>query len=676
MSKFLCGAARVALFYTVISSVSAAYAQDSLRLHVPVGGGGSQTAPGDAAAERQIRKIPGGADVVPKKEFEDKFALTLKDVLQTTPGVFAQPRYGEETRLSIRGSGLSRAVHLRGITLLQNGIPYNFTDGSGDFQEIDPLTVQRAEVFRGGQALRFGAASLGGAINFVTPTARTAGYNGLLRVEGGSFGTIRAHGEAAKIFDRADMFAATTRSVSEGFRQQSEQNNLRFSGNAGLRLGDRAETRLYIQWNDIEQDVPGTITKAQVHDDPEFAPLLNRINDYERDVHSKRIASRTALRLDNGLDLEFGGYVNDKDLYHPIFQVIDQGLLDYGAFGRASGDYNLGGHRNEFTLGANLARGKNDAKRFVNVLGRRGALTANAQQTAKKIELYGENRFYVTPDWSAILGAQASVIRYDYNDYLNAANNDSETYRSLNPKAGLLYQPAPDIDVFASVTKSSEPPSFSEQVQGAFPGFVPVDQQRAWTAEIGTRGTRGAFSWDATAYRSWVRDELLNFTVTSDVPASTFNADRTIHQGLELGLGYRVTDHLSFNGIYNLNDFYFENDAQFGDNDLAGSPKHQIRLAVRYENRGAFIEPNIEYVPEAPYVDYANTLKADDYTLLGVNAGWDVNDRVTLFVDARNLTDEKVATSFSAITDARTAATNVFYPADGRSVFAGIKVEF
>ena len=92
MSKFLCGAARVALFYTVISSVSAAYAQDSLRLHVPVGGGGSQTAPGDAAAERQIRKIPGGADVVPKKEFEDKFALTLKDVLQTTPGVFAQPR--------------------------------------------------------------------------------------------------------------------------------------------------------------------------------------------------------------------------------------------------------------------------------------------------------------------------------------------------------------------------------------------------------------------------------------------------------------------------------------------------------------------------------------------------------------------------------------------------------
>lgn len=87
---------------------------------------------------------------------------------------------GGGSRLSIRGYGLSRGFHLRGINLLQDGIPFNFSDGSGDFQEIDPLILQHVEVYRGGNDLRYGAASLGGAINMATPTAANLPYNVLL----------------------------------------------------------------------------------------------------------------------------------------------------------------------------------------------------------------------------------------------------------------------------------------------------------------------------------------------------------------------------------------------------------------------------------------------------------------------------------------------------------------
>ena len=174
-----------------------------------------------------------------------------------------------------------------------------------------------------------------------------------------------------------------------------------------------------------------------------------------------------------------------------------------------------------------------------------------------------------------------------------------------------------------------------------------------------------------------MKDELLNFTVTPDIPASTFNAPKTIHQGLELGAGFQATKEISFNAIYNFNDFSFDGDSQFGDNDLAGAAPHYFRFAARYEKGGAFIEPNVEYVPEAPFVDYANTLKADAYTTLGVKAGWDVTENVSLFLDARNLTDEKTITSFSTLSNAQTAAnTAVFYPADGRNVFGGIKITF
>ena len=111
-----------------------------------------------------------------------RYANTLRDVLKNTPGVFVQQRYGQEMRLSVRGSGISRGFHLRGLELLQDGIPVNAADGSGDFYQIDPLALRSVEVYKGGNALTFGATTLGGAINFVTPTAQTAFAPNMLRV--------------------------------------------------------------------------------------------------------------------------------------------------------------------------------------------------------------------------------------------------------------------------------------------------------------------------------------------------------------------------------------------------------------------------------------------------------------------------------------------------------------
>ena len=81
-------------------------------------------------------------------------AATIKDVLDYVPGVFVQPKWGDDTRLSIRGSGLSRNFHLRGVQLYMDGIPINTADGFGDFQEIDPTAYRYVEVYKGANALR------------------------------------------------------------------------------------------------------------------------------------------------------------------------------------------------------------------------------------------------------------------------------------------------------------------------------------------------------------------------------------------------------------------------------------------------------------------------------------------------------------------------------------------
>jgi hypothetical protein len=120
--------------------------------------GGSLTVPTAQQAQSEIQRTPGGVAIVRAEDYKTTTpAVMIKDVLDYVPGVFVQPKWGEDSRLSIRGSGLSRNFHLRGVQLFMDGIPINTADGYGDFQEIDPTAYRYVEVYKGANALRYGA---------------------------------------------------------------------------------------------------------------------------------------------------------------------------------------------------------------------------------------------------------------------------------------------------------------------------------------------------------------------------------------------------------------------------------------------------------------------------------------------------------------------------------------
>ena len=104
-------------------------------------------------ALRDIQQTPGGVAIVPAEAYRNStVANTIKDVLDYVPGVWAQPKWGEDTRISIRGSGLSRNFHGRSLQLYMDGIiPINTADGYFDFQEIDPTAYRYTEVWRGAE---------------------------------------------------------------------------------------------------------------------------------------------------------------------------------------------------------------------------------------------------------------------------------------------------------------------------------------------------------------------------------------------------------------------------------------------------------------------------------------------------------------------------------------------
>ncbi len=615
-------------------------------------------------AIQKVNETPGGANVVAADDYADKAAVSLRDALAFSPGVYLQPRFGQEVRISIRGSGISRGYHMRGLTLLQDGVPINLADDNGDFQELDPSVLQHIEVFRGANALRFGASTLGGAINGVTPTGRSA--NGVrLRIDGGSFETVRALASMGYADERGDVFLAVAGDTSNSGRDHGQRKAFRFNGNAGIRLTDSIETRFYASAQSIAQDLSGALTYAVATTKPETG---NRVGNQQRNIDSIRVQNRTSFDLGNG-GLDVGVFLNAKKLYHPIYQAVDQNSTDWGSYARLDQDFGVLG----FTAGVTARFGDVDSKRYVNVDGNRGAPTFRAHQVARTIDAYAEGRVKPAEGLTLIAGGiyTAGLRRQDQS--YPAVVSGRETFDQLSPKLGVLYEPAKDVQFYANFSRSHELPGFIELAQVA--SFVPLDAQRAWTAEIGTRGTLGPLHFDLSAYRAELKGELLQYTVSFSIPASTFNAGKTRHQGVELGLDLALAQWAKLRQVYQWSDFRFRDDAQFGDNRLPVIPEHMFRTELQLGSEALRLSPNLEYVPQGAWVDYSNSFRPDGYVLFGLSAQAKLDERFTVFADARNLTGNKAVGDISAVVK-YTPASAIFYPVERRSVFAGVRAAF
>jgi iron complex outermembrane receptor protein len=626
------------------------------------------------AAEARVRATPGGADVVGYQDYADKTVVSLRDTLAFSPGVYTQPRFGQEVRLSIRGSGLSRGFHMRGITLLQDGIPINLADDNGDFQELEPIFFDHLEVYRGANALRFGSGTLGGAINGVTPTGATA--RGIYaRVDGGSYDFLRGLVSAGLGDERASAWGALSADSGDGDREHAKRHSIRGQANVQLKLSDTITTRFYGSANHIVQELPGALTEAVALTRPKTGSFAG---DQHRNIDSIRLQNRT--RADWGdTSLEAGVFLNDKQLFHPIFQVIDQKSTDYGAFARL--EHEAGPF--SFTLGGEIRRGSNRARQYVNVNGRRGALTFDADQDARTANVYAEVRFKPVERLSLILGGiYADGWRKRHVNFSTSPAQDGRvSFDAFSPKLGLLFDVTPEVQVYANYSRSAEFPGFGEvfQAVGTLNAFIgSIAPQRAWTAEVGTRGKAGRLSWDVSLYRATLKGEMLQYDPSASggtIPAATFNADRTLHQGVEAGLTLEATDWLRLRQTWQYSDFRFRDDAVFGDNRLPVVPRNVLRSEVRVGDDMLHLAPNLEWVPQGAFADYANTHRTRGYALLGLSAGATVASGVDLFLDARNLTGKKAVGDISAVLVA-TANSAIYYPVERRAIYGGVRARF
>ncbi|WP_428852076.1 TonB-dependent receptor family protein [Imbroritus primus] len=649
---------------------------------------GAPTQPGIGAARATAARVPGGATVVDTETAREGRVSTLTDTLGYAPGVLVQSRFGaEEARISIRGSGLQRTFHGRGLLVLQDGIPINLADGSFDMQAIEPLAARYINVYRGANALQYGAATLGGAIDYVSATgADQAPLE--VRVEGGSDAYRRVHVGAAGASDTAhgpiDYALSVSTFDQDGFRRHARQSTQRAIGQFGWQITPDLDTRFYLGAVHSRSELPGNLTLAQVMDDPRQANAQNVAQNQKRDLDLFRLANRTSFRIDDVQRVDVGGYWVHKELFHPIFQVLDQNSDDVGLSLRYQLTAPLFGRPNRLAAGVQFSRGVLDEDRWVNVSGRRGARTNQNRQTALTASAYLDNQWSVTDAVALTGGVQFTRATRRLDDRFIAPGEASDSfdmrYTAWSPRIGVLVDVAPRVQVYGNLSRSVEPPTFSELAGGLNP--IRNAAQRAWTAEIGTRGElpldNAKLGWDVSAYHAELRGELLA-TVVNGI-TQTRNAGRTLHQGVEAGL-WGETGPWRTRIAALVNRFRFDGDRVYGNNALPGVPRALLRAELTYRFRegllqGVYAGLTGEWQPGSYAMDMANTFSAPSYAIWGVKLGQQVNRQWSWFVEGRNLSDRRYVATTGIVPSMAGRDGAQFLPGDGRSVYAGVQYRY
>lgn len=623
-------------------------------------------------AREELSRRAGGTAVIDADSYAAGRASTATDALAYAPGVLAQTRHGPETRLSIRGSGIQRGYLMRGIQLYQDGIPLNQADGAADFQSIDPMGAERIEVWRGANALEYGASSLGGAINFVSPTGLTAPAASL-RLQAGSFGQRQAHAQLAGRSDRLDGFLSLSRSEQDGWREQSAWRAQRLSGNVGARLSDTLELRAFLSHVDADMQMPGSLTRAALRANPrQAAPGY-----VAQDAGNHYRQTRGALRLDwqprEGLRWTTSLFTAQRDRFHPMTMgIVEQDMRDSGLDSRLVAELGQGGGLSRrLVLGFSSARLSGDEWRSTNVAGAPGASTGRTRVKARQDVAYGEYSHGLSERWTLQAGLQFVRARRRLDNLLAPASGYDVDFSHTSPKLGLLFAVTPRSQWYANLSGSFEAPPIGELV---YQPALPLGRaQGATTLELGWRGSDGPLAWDASIYRAQVRRELLALTDATGAALGTTNADRTLHQGLELSLQADLAPGWALRTQYLYNDFRFDGDAVYGRRRLAGIPPQLLRAELQWRaTPRVSVAPGIEWLPSRTWVDHANTVAADGYALLNLRVSGTLGAGWSWFVEGRNLTDRRHVATTAVQANVRGLDGAYYFPGDGRAVYAGL----
>lgn len=661
-------------------------------------------------ARANMLKIAGSGDVISAKEIEQTRAISVNEALRKVTGVFARDEEGLGLRpnIGIRGLNPTRSTK---VLLLEDGLPLAYAPYGDNATYAHPpfRRFSKIEVLKGASQIRFGPNSIGGVVNYVTPSAfYEPGFKAMIAggnrdykeafVSGGTeifgFGTLfqADHLEfdgnrENQHLETNDFFMKLEKKISDkhnliikGF-YSNEDSQISYSGLTQSEFLANPYSNAFKNDNFAIERIGGAaIWNWRLAENLNLKTSAQYVW-FDRDWW--RQSSNSSQRPNDASDPACGSMANLSTTCGSEGRLREYQTYQFEqrlGFDKEFAGFDL---RSEIGL-----RYTNERQRRIQInsddpfsktigTGINGGLKENNFRYAEALALFAMadlkfNHLTFTPG-----------IRFEDIDYkrINALNSNAlVTGKSDLQKTifglGALYEIMPNLVVYSGVHNGFAPPRVEDIINNSNGQSVELDAELSTNYELGIRGQlTSGLNFELGYFKIDFENQIIPNSVAGGVGATLTSAGETIHEGFEaaadisfeklgvlkgrdlsLKLALTWLEKAEFAGTR------FSNISGFGNVSVSGNrlpyaPELLVNFSANYEITPS-LNVNLDYsYTDDQYSDDLNTIEVSANGQRGLIPSygiWNValnyapeNSKIGGFIAIKNLSDELYITDRS-----------------------------
>ncbi len=413
-----------------------------------------------------LRDIPQTVSIVTRELLNDQRAQSVADAMRNVPGVSIA-----------QGEGNRDQVVLRGINTTSDF----FVNGVRDDQERfrDLYNVDTLEVVQGPAAVLFGRGGAGGVVNVVTRRA-ARGAPSDASMEVGPYGHSRATARLTVPAGDAAAFGLSTMAQrSGGFRDGAFLHRYGVNPTFSAPLGSSARLSLGGEYMSdrrlADRGIPSRAGAPVIVSPRQFFGSLEQ-NEAQSGVRSGHatLEARVGSRLLVRNTFLAGQYPKAYRNVYPGSAVSATGTFTLAAYRQETNRTNLfnqtdviydmrvGSTHHTLLAGIEAGHQVQQEQRLVappipNVLLTSSArdadfgaavLATDRDAASDVLGAYVQDQVALSRRWKAVVGARLDRFGVRVDDHMAGSTNLSRTDVVLSPRAGLIYQPVPQVSLY------------------------------------------------------------------------------------------------------------------------------------------------------------------------------------------------------------------------------------
>ena len=647
--------------------------------------------------EQELSAVSTAVAVVGRETIEvGQRRASLDESLRGIPGLLVQNRRS----YSISG-GIGLAIRrpqsrfgIRGLALLQDGIPITTADGTTEPGNVDIGSMGRIDVIRGPSSVLYGNAA-GGVINVTTEFNPERRVTFEPDIQFGSYGYNRQQLKVTGREGGTDYLVNVSRFETDGFRGQSQAEIRQANVVVRNQLSPATEIRGVFNFYDSPfAGSPSFLTEEQARDTPRMGRDRAVAQNWNEVTTQGQGGVTIEHRFSGGQILRATGWGVGRDLEATgVGRIIDLGRKGGGFRTEALGETSVGELPLTWTAGFDLSSQNDDRNEFRLVANEvsggdsfRGDLLVDQQEDVLSLGPFVHATLEVHPRWQVNGG-----IRFDYYDFTaddrkldDGDQSGSRTMSAASPSVGVTFLAANGLNLYTSLSTAYETPTAQElsnqrSGEGGFNQDLEPEDLTSW--EIGARGLAepARLRYEVAFYTAQVTNGLVPIE-RPDGEVFFTNAGETSRNGVEMLVEWVPDASFSARFAYTYQDFTFDKFTDEGGTIFDGNPEpgaspHRVFAGVTHRTSyGLTSIAQVRWEDEYS-VRNDNTAFNWAYTVVdlrfALDRRWGDSD-FRPFIGIDNLFDER----YNAWTIANGFGGRYYDPSPGREVYGGVTVGF